>query len=90
MSEFLSEYVALFRPVMGEMTEWFRSAQFDILAELLADPSRNIFCSGARQQRIASFLSIHSADPQRHLPHGRQPSSGRSMCCACAGKMSCC
>lgn len=45
---------------MGEMTGMVSQAQFDILAELLADPSRNIFLLGGRvSDSIASFLSIH-------------------------------
>lgn len=59
-SEFLSEYVARVSAVMGEMTGMVSQAQFDILAELLADPSRNIFLLGGRvSDSIASFLSIH-------------------------------
>ncbi|WP_245423671.1 MurR/RpiR family transcriptional regulator [Rhizobium subbaraonis] len=59
-SEFLAEYVARLSAVMQEMTETVSQAQFDILAALLADPSRNIFLLGGRvSDSIASFLSIH-------------------------------
>ena len=59
-SEFLSEYVARASAVMQEMVETVPQAQFDILADLIADPSRNIFLLGGRvSDSIASFLSIH-------------------------------
>ncbi|RVJ42560.1 MurR/RpiR family transcriptional regulator [Sinorhizobium medicae] len=59
-SDFLSEYVARVSAVMREMTGMVSQAQFDILAELFADPSRKIFLLGGRvSDSIASFLSIH-------------------------------
>jgi DNA-binding MurR/RpiR family transcriptional regulator len=59
-SEFLSEYVARVSAVMQEMTATVSQAQFDILAELLADPARNIFLLGGRvSDNVAAFLSIH-------------------------------
>jgi DNA-binding MurR/RpiR family transcriptional regulator len=59
-SEFLSEYVARLSAVMREMTETVSQAQFDSLADLLADPSRNIFLIGGRvSDSIATFLSMH-------------------------------
>jgi DNA-binding MurR/RpiR family transcriptional regulator len=42
------------------MTATVSQAQFDSLAALLADPSRNIFLLGGRvSDNVASFLSIH-------------------------------
>lgn len=59
-SDFLSEYVARLSAVMQEMVETVPQTQFDSLASLLADPTRNIFLLGGRvSDCIASFLSIH-------------------------------
>src|SRR5690606_23165096 len=59
-SEFLSEYASRISTVLQEMTETVSQAQFDSLAALLADPSRNIFLLGGRvSDSIASFLSTH-------------------------------
>lgn len=59
-SQFLSEYVARASAVMQEMVETVPQAQFDILADLIADPARNVFLLGGRvSDSIASFLSIH-------------------------------
>lgn len=59
-SEFLSEYVSRLCAVMQEMTATVSQAQFDSLAGLLADPSRNIFLLGGRvSDNVAAFLSIH-------------------------------
>jgi len=59
-SEFLSEYVTRISSVIQEMAATVSQAQFDILADLVADPSRNIFLLGGRvSDNVASFLSIH-------------------------------
>jgi DNA-binding MurR/RpiR family transcriptional regulator len=59
-SEFLSEYVRRIASVTQEMAATVSQAQFDILADLIADPSRNIFLLGGRvSDNVASFLSIH-------------------------------
>ncbi|UNK37890.1 MurR/RpiR family transcriptional regulator [Shinella sp. H4-D48] len=59
-SEFLSEYVRRIASVAQEMAATVSQAQFDILADLIADPSRNIFLLGGRvSDNVASFLSIH-------------------------------
>jgi len=59
-SDFLSEYVARVSAVLQEMTATVSLAQFDMLADLLADPSRNIYLLGGRiSDNVASFLSIH-------------------------------
>ena len=59
-SEFLSEYVTRISSVIQEMAETVSQEQFDILADLVADPSRNIFLLGGRvSDNVASFLSIH-------------------------------
>ncbi|KXF78232.1 RpiR family transcriptional regulator [Paramesorhizobium deserti] len=59
-SDFLSEYVSRVSTVMREMAETVSQAQFDILANLLADRSRNIFLLGGRvSDSIATFFSVH-------------------------------
>lgn len=59
-SEFLAEYVTRISSVIQDMAATVSQAQFDILADLVADPSRNIFLLGGRvSDNVASFLSIH-------------------------------
>ncbi|MDR6758057.1 DNA-binding MurR/RpiR family transcriptional regulator [Mycoplana sp. BE70] len=59
-SEFLPEYIARVSSVLQEMTATVSLAQFDILAALLADSSRNVYLLGGRiSDNVASFLSIH-------------------------------
>lgn len=59
-SEFLAEYVSRAAAVMNELPATVSQAQFDMLCDLLADPSRNVFLLGGRiSNSMASFLSIH-------------------------------
>ncbi|MDX3924492.1 MAG: MurR/RpiR family transcriptional regulator [Shinella sp.] len=59
-SQFLAEYVGRLSTVMTEMTQNVPQEQFEAIAELLSDPSRNVFLLGGRvSDSIAAFLSIH-------------------------------
>ncbi|ODT14911.1 MAG: RpiR family transcriptional regulator [Kaistia sp. SCN 65-12] len=68
--EFLSEYVARACAVMQEMAETVPQSQFDVLAELIADPSRNIFLLGGRvTNSVAAFFSIHLRQIRSGIHH---------------------
>ncbi|MCF3641126.1 MurR/RpiR family transcriptional regulator [Rhizobium sp. TRM95111] len=69
-SDFLAEYVDRLSTVMREMTETVSQAQFDMLADLLADPARNVFLIGGRvSDSIASFLSTHLRQIRSGIHH---------------------
>lgn len=69
-SQFLGDYAARLSLVIADMAETVSQEQFDAVATLLSDPTRQVFLLGGRvSDSLASYLSIHLRQIRARIQH---------------------